>query len=477
MRLIARLFTALILGLWLTTGLGAQALSDADLLRWDGLAGRADTALNDPDATEEELNAFRTQITEFRADFDAARGANSARIDTLREQLAALNATSAGEGVEESPEFIAKRKELNDDLSLALAPVQRAEAEFVRAEALVTAIDQKLRDRQTEALLEVVPSPLNPIHWNPALADLRAALLGLWNENSAARAATGNSALRSALPVTIVLTLLGLVLIFRGRQWSRRIVTRLQRFGARGFGIWRFIVSLLRIALPFAGLMLIALAAVSTQMFGPKGNEILISIAILGGILRGVRWGSERVFSRDDDEALILFATQTRARLRFYVAAITLLTALNSLVYMVLEAGGAADVSKAVFAFPFTVISALALYRIGVILRSYRDPEPNEEGSEIRASTLGRVVRWLGTGAVLTAVVSPLLLAAGYFQATGALFGPYVMTLALLGMVMALQRFAADVYGAITGQGDSARDALIPVLVGFFLLVLLDLRL
>lgn len=467
-----RLFAALVVALWCALPAGAQGFSDADMLRWDGLAGRADIAIANPNSSDDMLNVLRSQITDFRTEFDAARMTNSARISTLREQLSALNATSAGEGVEESPEFLAKRKELNDQLSLALAPVQRAEAEFVRAEALVTSIDQQLRDRQTEALLEVVPTPLNPVHWNPALSELRGAVQGLWEENARARSADGARALRGSLPVTIVLTLLGLVLIFRGRQWSRRIVTRLQRFGARGFGIWRFIVSLLRIALPFAGLMLIALAAVSTQMFGSKGNDILISIAILGGILLGVRWVSERVFSRDDDEALILFPKQTRARLRFYVASITLLTALSSLIWMVLDAGAATDVSKAVFAFPFTVVSALALFRIGAILRSYRDPEPTEEGSEIRASTLGRVVRGLGTGAVLVACVSPLLLAAGYLQATGALFGPYVMTLALLGLVMALQRFAADVYGAITGQGDSARDALIPVLVGLLLLVL-----
>lgn len=467
-----RICVTLIAFVWLSVGAWAQALSEADLTRWEGVATRADAALVNPDASEDMLNTLRIQITTFRSDFDAGRRANGTRISTLREQLAALDATSAGEGAGESADLLARRQQLNDQLSAALEPVQRAEAEFVRAEALVVAIDQQLRERQTQALLEVVPSPLNPVHWNPALFDLRSAVQGLWNENSAARAAAGGGALRSSLPITIGLSLLGLVLIFRGRRWSRLIVTRLQRFGARGFGIWRFIVSLLRIILPFAGLLLMALAAVSTQMFGPKGNEILISIAVLGGILLGVRWVSERVFSRDDDEALILLPRQTRARLRFYVASITLLMALSALVWMVLEAADAPDVSKAVFAFPFTVVSGLALYRIGAILRGYSDPEPAEEGAEARTTTLGRVIRWLGTGAMLTACISPLLLAAGYFQATGALFGPYVMTLALLGLVMALQRFAADVYGAISGQGDRAREALIPVLIGFLLLLL-----
>jgi len=473
MAVLLRICATLIAVVWLSVGASAQALSDADLTRWDGVAARADAAIENPDASEEMLNTLRIQITAFRSEFEAARTTNSARIATLREQLAALNATAPGEGVEESPDFIAQRQALNDQLSQALAPVQRAEAEFVRAEALVEAIDRQMRDRQTEALLTVVPTPLNPLYWQPAVTDLTTSVLGLWAENAGRRGGGDGTLPHQSLAVALMLTLLGLVLIFRGRRWSRRIVERLQRFGARGFGIWRFVVSLLRIILPFGGLLLIALAAVSTQMFGQKGNEILLSIAILGGIMLGVRWVSERVFSRDEDEALVMLPAPARARLRFYVAAITLLMAMNALILMVLDAGEAPVVSSAVFSFPFTILSGLALFRIGSVLRGYADPEPEEEvATEVRASTLGRVIRWLGTGAVLTACISPLLMAAGYFQAANALFGPYIMTLALLGLVMALQRFAADVYGAISGQGDRARDALVPVLIGLVLLLL-----
>ncbi|WP_370401550.1 DUF3772 domain-containing protein [Sulfitobacter sp. JB4-11] len=474
MAMFARICATLIALIWLSLAAGAQELSQADLTRWEGVAARADRAIANPDASEETLDTLRTQITAFREDFEAARSVNSVRIATLREQLAALNATAAGEGAEESEEFLQKRKDLTDQLSEALAPVQRAEAEFVRAEALVVEIDKQLRERQAAALLTVVPSPLNPANWQPAWNELVASMRALWFENPAHLATADGIPVPQSRIVSGVLALLGLILIFRGRRWSRLIVNRLQRFGARGFGIWRFIVSLFRIILPFAGLLLLALAAISTQQFGPKGNELLISLAFIGGIMLGVRWVSERVFARDDDEALLLLSAPKRARMRFYVVLITLMMALHALIILVLEANEAAMVSMAVFAFPFTVISSLALYRIGVMLRGYSDPEPvDETATELRASTLGRVVRGLGTGAVLVACVSPLLLAAGYFLATSALFGPYVMTLALLGLVMALQRFAADVYGAISGQGDRARDALVPVLIGLVLLVML----
>ena len=72
---------------------------------------------------------------------------------------------------------------------------------------------------------------------------------------------------------------------------------------------------------------------------------------------------------------------------------------------------------------------------------------------------------------MVVACISPLLLAAGYFKAADALLPPYIMTLALLGLVMAVQRFLADIYGAVTGQGDAGREALMPVIFGLLLIV------
>ena len=46
------------------------------------------------------------------------------------------------------------------------------------------------------------------------------------------------------------------------------------------------------------------------------------------------------------------------------------------------------------------------------------------------------------------------------------------MTLVVLGLVMVMQRFSADVYGALTGQGAAAREALMPVIFGMILLVM-----
>lgn len=466
-----RIWAALLLSSLLVTAAWAQSDLIKDLDSWSAFATETETALDSGESTANSLGDLRDKIVDFRAEFDAATEMNAARIATLREQLSALGAIPEGEGaVPEAPDVAAKRAELNEQLTKLLVPVQRAEAEFVRANALIGQIDQDLRDRQTQELISTTPSPLNPAHWQPALRDISLALERLWAEPSEDR--TQNS-LREDLPVTLVLSLIGIVLILRGRHWSQMIVSSLRRLGARGLGIWRFLASLLRIVLPFAGLLVLALAVISTGYFGRGINEIILLAAVLSGVMLGVRWVSERVFSRDDDEALILLPEHKRRNLRFHVSVITALIVAAEILSTVFEAIDAAPTSQSVAIFPITLLASLSLYWIGGILRSYEDPKlVDPEDTARRESSLVRVVRGIGTGAIAVAVVSPLLAAAGYFQATGALLPPYIMTMAVLGLVMTLQRFAADVYGAVTRQGTQAREALMPVLFGLILLVL-----
>jgi small-conductance mechanosensitive channel len=475
MRRLLGIAAALFCALWVIAApLAAQEELSADLERWSTLAQRAETAVDLGQGSEELFESLRASIADFRTQFNAARDLNANRIATLREQIAALGPPPEGENAPpEAPDVAAKREELNEQLNTLLVPVQKADAEYVRADALIAQIDQILRERQADRLLQVVPTPLNPVHWQQALTDLVQAAQLLWSGSPESDQAVSWEELRETLPLVLGLSLLGAVLILKGQAWSLLLVQQLQSLGARGIGIWRFLVSLLRIILPFAGLVLLALAAISTDLFGPKGDEVILTLAVLGGIMLGVRWVAERVFAKDEDEALILLPPEKRTLARVYVNLITVTLILSELVILVLEAGYPAEASIAALTFPFYLASSLVLFRIGMLLRGYHDPVNDEAAlAEVRASTLSRVVRMLGSGAVAVACIAPLLLAAGYFNAAEALLPPYIMTLALLGLVMALQRFTADVYGAVTGQGVAAREALMPVLFGMLLLIL-----
>ncbi len=476
----ARLFARLAIVLCLIAG--AAAAQDSTLSaavpnfdRWEPLARAAENAIEQKRGTDATLEAMRGRIADYRGQFDNARSINAARIKTLREQIAALGpAPDEATADAEPPDVAAQRTALNDELSSLLVPVQRAETQYVRANSLVGQLDAILRERQTRQLLTVTPSPLNPAYWRPALVDLTTALEGLRNESPEAANARTWSSLRENLPVVVVLTVLGLVLILRGRYWAGMIVRSLQKYGARGFGIWRFVVSLLRIFLPASGLIALALAIISSDLLGPKGENIVLVISFLGGMMLGVRWVSERAFSRDDDEALLLLSQDKRKEARFHVSMITVMIVITELVGQILDNSNSAAVSRSVLVFPWLVVSSLMLYRIGVLLRGYVEPSAATDDAlaEVRISTFGRVVRGLGTGAVVIGGLSPILLAAGYFKAVDALMPPYIMTLVLLGLVMVLQRFLAELYGALTGQGAAARDALMPVLFGMILLLL-----
>ncbi|MFG6563560.1 DUF3772 domain-containing protein [Sulfitobacter sp. 1A13421] len=459
---------------WLTGAAVAQEPVLPDFDQWETVASSAEEAIDAPDTTETMLEVQRARLVDYRAEFDAARNLNAARISALREQLAALGTPPEGEGAEpESPEVAANREELNRQLNTLLTPVQRAEAAYLRADALIGQIDVALRERQTEQLMEVVPTPLNPVHWRTAIDDLATAA-GEIAAEAPDDADTARRSLRSSLPAVLALTILGLVLIFRGHHWSTAIVGRLQQFGARGFGIWRFVVSLLRIILPTVGLVLLAMAVLATDWLGPRGSTLVQLIPVIGGAMLGVRWVAERVFSRDEDEALILLPAAERKAVRFYVSIITVTVIIGAIITAIFDGQQPAETTEAVLRLPVMLLSAFALFRIGKILRGYSDPlaEDVSAAEEPRTSTLNRVVRGLGLGAMIVAVVAPLLLISGYYNAAVSLLPPYVTTLVLLGLVMTLQRFLADVYGAMTGQGVQARDALMPVFFGLILLLL-----
>ena len=178
-----RILQTLLLVLCLAQPAFAQVESDTGPSAWDSLAERAEKTLDRGTSANRTPEALRADIADFRASFDAARDRNAARIETLRQQIAVLGPAPTDENALQEPaDVTAKRNELNAQLSILLTPVQKAEAEFVRADALIGQIDRLLRERQTQELLKVSPSPLNPVHWEPALRDLSRAGRVLWRE-------------------------------------------------------------------------------------------------------------------------------------------------------------------------------------------------------------------------------------------------------------------------------------------------------
>jgi small-conductance mechanosensitive channel len=115
----------------------------------------------------------------------------------------------------------------------------------------------------------------------------------------------------------------------------------------------------------------------------------------------------------------------------------------------------------------------LALFGLGRLLARYSDPVDASDGDTVQANPpFTRVVRGVGRGGMIVACLSAVAMLVGYANFANATLPPYVLSLAVFALVMVLQGFLTDLYGAITGRGAGVRDALLPVLFGFVLAVL-----
>ena len=140
----------------------------------------------------------------------------------------------------------------------------------------------RLADRQARALLERDPAPVNPLNWPPALTGL--AELGLGIETEIRRqleaARLAGETIWERLPLTLALGAVALLLLVRSRyivgRWTERM--QLQVASRRGRGALAFLVSLLQVALPIAGLMLLGLAVASLDLLGRSGQTLLEAV-------------------------------------------------------------------------------------------------------------------------------------------------------------------------------------------------------
>lgn len=454
------------------TAASQTAESEPDDSVWESVASRAEQAIDEGVDDTAVLETLRNRIVGFRSGFDTARKANAERIATLRSQIEALG-PAPEEGKSEAEDISLRRRELNRQLTELLGPVQAAEEAFTRADGLIRQIDSIIRERQTRRLLTLGPSPLNPVIWPAALQEGGTALGEIWAERRMLRDETLQALARENLPLVLVLLVLGVVLLTRGRAWAMTLGDRLRTMGGRGTGVWSFIVSLLRIALPLAGLYALTEAVYVTGLVGLRGSAILDALPVWGVVLLGFRWLAERLFARVDDDAILPLPPPKRGWARFYVTIMALLIVVRGAVELIFSFSDVSRASQAVIAFPIVVMLSFILYRIGGILRTYT-PGEEDEAQDMAAVGQGvsRVVRWAGLLAQLVSLAAPIMSGIGYAAFGNALLYPTILSMALLGFVMTLQRFASDVYGWLSRQGTAARDSLLAVLIGLVLVTL-----
>lgn len=464
---------AIFLGLAALSPVQAQdgAEHGLDYTLWDTTTKRAEDAIAAGRASDVALENLRGQIAAWRDGFDTAQGENAAQIESLRAQIAALGPVPE-EGLE-AEEIAVRRQELNTELSDARAPAQKAEAAWTQADALISQIDQIIRERSTDQILSLGPTPLNPTNWGPALGALIDSGRQIVDEFRTAWASPSQQAETKNNGLAIaVLTLIGLVLLLRGRRWSERLSLWLQSHNQIA---WRwllgFLVSLGQVILPTVGLIALTFAVYATGLVGLDGDVVLQLIPGAGFVFFAASWVGVRVFPRkSSDLRYFNLSAQQRVEGRFYASSLGALLALNGIVSELSVFRHLPAETHVVLVFPFLVLVALMVARIGQLLAAHYRNETSLAEDAV-PNYRCRMLRMLGRAAIFVALSGAVLAAIGYFSAGQRLVFPAAGTLGLLAFVLILQRLFSEIWVLVSRQGDDARDSLVPVLAGFFLVL------
>ncbi len=433
---------------------------------WLSTADRAERVVEADRASDAAMEQLRTEIDGFRNTFNTARNANADRIQTLESQVNALG-PKPEDGVTEPEDIAQLRKHLDEQLNALRVPRVISEEAFSRANGLISEIDRILRERQRKQFLKRGPSPLNFATWPAAWADIRKALVGLFNETSANLTSdVTKERLQNQAPGILALVALGLILLVYGRKWSERGGDYLRRFGGRGTGVWSFVISLLRILLPWVGVVALTAAIDLTGVLGLRGTLMLKQVPYWAAILFVFDWVGRQVYLIAAAQNFQRLSAGQITEIRIYVDILAVMLILHDLIGLFERIENIAESTRAVVLFPVIVVTSLLLLRIRQIRRT---DIPTESGESKRASSFSQVVEVVRRIVFLLGISAPILALLGYTNASEAIVFPAVKTLVLIAILVIVQRFVSSLYGWFTGQGDSARDSLFAVLVGFFL--------
>ncbi|MDJ0640681.1 MAG: DUF3772 domain-containing protein [Paracoccaceae bacterium] len=443
---------------------------DIDFQDFDRFADLVETSLANDGLTDNGLERARAELAEWRETLLEGQSTNAVQIEALEAQLDALGQAPA-DGEAEDPAIAERRAALQEALSEARAPQLTAIEAFARADALIGQIDAALRGRQTDALLELRRTPLDPGLWAPAIAELGGGLGDVQTEIASSMSGDQDRAQvwqRSA--IAGLLLLLAILLILRAPRWVEHFLSRIEtRAGSHGPVVYGFLVSFAGVMVVMAGISLINLALISTGILGTKGQAVAIGVnaAILAYAIG--RWLGGRMFpTRENIPAVLHLSSHERAQGRRLSTGLGLVAGLMFLQSIVDASFRFSGDTLGVLMLPVFVVAGIILFRLGRLI--WRGGAPVEgEGPKFG----NQVIRILGRSVQLLAAASPILAAIGLFNLARGILFPLSLSLGLIAFLMALHYVLRAAFAMLRGLDDeSSKQALTPVLLSLGITVL-----
>lgn len=476
--LMFRVLTALFLALTPIVALPTQAVAQTttaaetiDYEAWESSAAAAETLIEGGRASTSLLEARRAELVQSRAQFLAADASNDERIATIQSQIDALGPAPADGETE--PETIASRRTaLAQTLAAAQAPSRRASEAFNRANGLISEIDAVLVERQTQELMELEATPINPVNWATALSALATLVNDERNETTARlQSADVRATMLENAPALVGMLLIGIALILRGRPMVARLGERfLDADHRRGRTTLGFLVSLGQLLLPVVGFLLLVGSLDLSGLLTEDGEAL--ADATLGMILAlyAAMWLAGRLFPNHEERASAFDASMSLRRpARRTILFIGLFMGLANLAEVVAALDVVPPAARGVLVLPVYVGLAWMYWRFARLMRRVRSDQPEGEKSSFGLGVMSLLAR----GLVVIAVVAPALAAIGYLNAAEALMVPTAVSLFILGVLSALQAVIRDLYAVIfRATPEAASEALLPVLVNFVMFLI-----
>jgi potassium-dependent mechanosensitive channel len=451
----------------------ATVTGGLDYTAWQRTAERTEAMSELGRGSTFALERLRSDLVGWRDKFLVAQAENATRIATVRTQIAALG-LKVDTGVGESDLVAARRAALEDQLARLRAPVVLATEAYAHANGLIGEIDGLIREGQANQLLTRGTSPLNPTNWPEAARTVTERAVGLFAEARASLRSEGRrESFVQALPKVIGFLLVAGALLVRGRVWmdiaQRSLVIRT----SRGRGLWTVAMSLGQIIVPMLGIYALTAALAASGLLGFRTRSLVDALPYAWFSVVFTTWLAGHFFGPGAMQQPPLdFAPERRQKARHSFVQLGWLLAIGTMLHGYLAAGEVSAAVSAIVTLPVEGLLALHLFRIGT---TFLNRAPVADVAEGGVDPLGfrrPALHWVGRISVGVALLSVLLALLGYAAAAQALIYPFVMTLGLIGLVILAQGLVFDIYTLIMRTDEGARDALIPVLLGFCLILL-----